>query len=122
MTTKTLADFYWISITLFVLIMTLSGVMYLFDVRFKERFTHLGLPSYLRIELAMFKLAGACVLLLPFPDFLKEWAFAGFFIVLASASIAHRCSGDGARKVMTPIWEQNAHGRAKIAPCGTKIG
>ena len=35
---------------------------------------------------------------------MKEWAFAGFFIVLASASIAHRGSGDGSRKVMTPIF------------------
>ncbi|MGB9145137.1 MAG: DoxX family protein [Acidobacteriaceae bacterium] len=104
MTTRTLTDFYWISITLFALMMAASGVMYLVDAPLKERFTHLGFPSYFRIELATFKLAGAVVLLLPFPDFMKEWAFAGFFIVLASASIAHRGSGDGPKKVITPMF------------------
>src|SRR5260370_1101899 len=100
---KMLSGFYWISITLFALMMAASGVMYLVNARFKERFTHLGFPSYFRIELGMLKLAGAVVLLLPFPDFMKEWAFAGFFSVLASASIAHHVSGDGPKKVMTPI-------------------
>ena len=60
MTTKTIAGFYWMSITLFALMMAASAVMYLIDARFKERFAHLGLPSYLRIELAMFKLADTC--------------------------------------------------------------
>lgn len=55
------------------------------------------------MELAILKLAGAAVLLLPFPDFLKEWAFAGFFIVLASALIAHLAIGDGLKKSMSPI-------------------
>lgn len=104
MTVQMLSGFYWISITLFALMMAASGVMYLFDARFKERFRHLGFHSYFRIELAIFKLAGAVVLVLPFPDFMKEWAFAGFFIVLVSASIAHHASGDGAKKAITPIF------------------
>jgi hypothetical protein len=94
---------HWLSTIPFALMMAISGVLYLVDPRFKERFTHLGLPSYFRVELAIFKFAGAAVLLLPFPDFLKEWAFAGFFIVLASAFIAHLASGDGLKKSMSPI-------------------
>jgi len=78
-------------------------VLYLTNIGFKERFGHLGFPSYFRIELALFKLAGVVVLLLPFPRFLKEWAFAGFFIVLLSAFIAHLASGDGLKKAMAPV-------------------
>jgi hypothetical protein len=102
MTTKALYFTYWTSITLFALMMATSGVLYLADPRFKERFTHLGLPSYLRVELAILKLFGAAILLLPFPRFLEEWAIVGFFIVLASACIAHLASGDGLKKAMAP--------------------
>jgi hypothetical protein len=34
---------------------------------------------------------------------LEEWAFAGFFIVLASAFIAHLATGDGVKKAIAPI-------------------
>ena len=103
MTTKSLNLTYWITTSTFCLMMAASGVLYLTSIGFKERFAHLGFPSYFRIELALFKLAGVAVLLLPFPRFLKEWAFAGFFIVLLSAFIAHLASGDGPKKAMAPV-------------------
>lgn len=102
-TTNALYMTHWVSTIVFALMMAVSGVLYLAEPRFKERFTHLGLPSYFRVELAILKLTGAAVLLLPFPDLLKEWAFAGFVIVLASAFIAHLASGDGLKKSMAPI-------------------
>ena len=103
MTTKWLNLTYWITTSAFCLMMATSGVLYLTSIGFKERFAHLGFPSYFRVELALFKLAGVVVLLLPLPRFLKEWAFAGFFIVLLSAFVAHLASGDGLKKAMAPV-------------------
>ena len=43
----------------------------------------------------MAKLLGVVLLLAPVPARLKEWAYAGFAITLASALIAHFSVGDG---------------------------
>ena len=43
----------------------------------------------------MAKLLGVVLLLAPVPARLKEWAYAGFAINLASALIAHLSVGDG---------------------------
>jgi hypothetical protein len=61
-----------------------------------EAFTHLGFPAYFfRVELSWAKLLGVVLLLAPVPARLKEWAYAGFAINLASAVIAHLAVGDG---------------------------
>jgi hypothetical protein len=62
-----------------------------------EAFTHLGFPAYFRVELSWAKLLGMALLLAPAPARLKEWAYAGFAINLASALIAHLSVGDGPR-------------------------
>jgi hypothetical protein len=64
-----------------------------------QAFAHLGFPDYFRIELAWAKLVGIVVLVIPMaPARLKEWAYAGFTIVLISALIAHLSVGDDAAK------------------------
>ena len=60
-----------------------------------EAFAHLGFPAYFRVELSLAKLLGVLLLLAPVPPRLKEWAYAGFAIDLASAVIAHLSVGDG---------------------------
>jgi hypothetical protein len=60
-----------------------------------EMFAHLGFPDYFRVELSWAKLLGVALLLAPVPARLKEWAYAGFAIILASALIAHFSLGDG---------------------------
>src|SRR5262249_11490994 len=60
-----------------------------------EAFTHLGFPAYFRVELSWAKLLGVLLMLAPVPARLKEWAYAGFAINLASALIAHFSVGDG---------------------------
>jgi len=60
-----------------------------------EAFTHLGFPAYFRVELSWAKLLGVVLMLAPVPARLKEWAYAGFAINLASALIAHLSVGDG---------------------------
>jgi len=47
------------------------------------------------VELSWVKLLGVVVLLAPVAARLKEWAYAGFAITLASALIAHFSLGDG---------------------------
>ena len=59
-----------------------------------EAFSRLGFPDYFRVELAWAKLLGVVLLLAPVPARLKEWAYAGFAIDLASALIAHLAVGD----------------------------
>lgn len=55
-----------------------------------EGIRHLGFPDYFRVELTVFKVLGALVLILPqAPARMKEWAYAGFAIVAISAAIAH---------------------------------
>jgi hypothetical protein len=62
-----------------------------------DAFTHLGFPAFFRVELSWAKLLGVAVLLAPAPARLKEWAYAGFAIDIASALIAHFAVGDGAQ-------------------------
>jgi DoxX-like protein len=83
----------------------ITGVM-LFSLykMFSPEFAHLGFPAYLRTELVVAKCLVLVVLVLPrAPLALKEWAYAGFAIVLVSASIAHLCSGDGVAHAMEPL-------------------
>ena len=62
-----------------------------------QAFTRLGFPAAsFRVELSWAKVAGVAALLVPMvPARLKEWAYAGFAINLASALIAHLSVGDG---------------------------
>src|ERR1043165_5568333 len=60
-----------------------------------EAFHHFGFPPYFRVELSLAKLIGVLLLLAPVPARLKEWAYAGFAINLASALIARVWVGDG---------------------------
>jgi DoxX-like family len=86
---------YWIVTALFCLQMSFTAYAQLRLPRVAEAFTHLGFPSYFRVELSLAKLLGVALILAPVPARLKEWAYAGFAINLASALIAHLSVGDG---------------------------
>lgn len=95
---------YWTAVGIVSLMMIFSGYLYITDPNMDEAFGHLGFPSYFRIELAIAKIIGAGVLLLPFvPSFLKEWAFAGFIITFISALIAHSANGDPTSALVGPL-------------------
>jgi hypothetical protein len=89
---------YWIATSLFALQMGFTAYAQLRLPQVAEAFTHLGFPAYFRVELSWLKVAGILVLLLPAPDRLKEWAYAGFAITLGSALVAHLAVGDDASK------------------------
>ena len=86
---------YWIVTAFFCLQMGFTAYAQLRLPQVAEMFTHLGFPAYFRVELSWVKLLGVVLLLAPVSARLKEWAYAGFAITLASALIAHFSLGDG---------------------------
>ncbi len=70
----------------------------------KGAFTHLGFPSYFRIELTVAKALGVLAFLTPgVPRKAKEFAYFGFAITLISASVAHFSVGDSVPFVVDPL-------------------
>ena len=86
---------FWIATALLCLQLSFTAYAQLTLPQVAEAFTHLGLPAYFRVELAWAKLLGVVLLLAPVPARVKEWAYCGFAITLASALIAHFSVGDG---------------------------
>jgi len=85
---------FWIATALFCLQIGFTAYAQLRLPQVAAMFTHLGFPAYFRVELSWAKLLGVVLLLAPVPARLKEWAYAGFAITLASALIAHLSMGD----------------------------
>jgi hypothetical protein len=86
---------FWIVTVAFCLQMAFTAYAELRLPQVAEAFTHLGFPSYFRVELSWAKVVGVVLLLAPVPARLKEWAYAGFAFDLVSAIIAHLSVGDG---------------------------
>jgi hypothetical protein len=93
--TKPETIIYWTITALFCLQMGFTAYGQLRLPQVAEAFVHLGFPAYFRVELSWAKFLGVMLILLPVPARLKEWAYAGFAINLASALIAHLSVGDG---------------------------
>jgi hypothetical protein len=97
-TTKRYTAAYWIVTIIFAVHMGFTAYAQLTFPEVKGAFVHLGFPSYFRVELSWAKFAGLIVLLVPgISERLKEWAYAGFAIVVVSALIAHWSVGDPPR-------------------------
>jgi hypothetical protein len=98
---------YWLTTGAVCAVMAFSAVN--FNLKeplgpMKGAFTHLGYPSYFRIELTVAKALGVLALLVPrVPRKAKEFAYFGFGITLISASIAHFSVGDPALFVIDPL-------------------
>ena len=74
--------------------MTQSAYAYLTQAAVRVECQRLGFPNYFRVELAWAKFLGVAALLAPVGPRLREWAYAGFGILLISALIAHAASGE----------------------------
>ena len=94
-TSKARTIVYWIVTALFSLQIGFTAYAQLRLPQVAEAFTHLGFPAYFRVELSLAKFLGLLLLIAPVPSRLKEWAYAGFAIDIASALIAHFSVGDG---------------------------
>jgi hypothetical protein len=92
--TKARTIVYWAITGLFCLQIGFTAYAQLRLPQVAAAFAHLGFPDYFRVELSWAKFIGLVLLLAPVPARLKEWAYAGFAIDLASALIAHFALGD----------------------------
>ncbi len=82
--------FYWISTGLFSIVILGSIWLYLTQYeRFSEGFLKLGYPSYLVYPLVVVKFLGLVAIWTRKVDWLKEWAYAGFFFNLVLSLAAH---------------------------------
>ena len=86
---------YWIVTALFSVQIGFTAYGQLRLPQVAAAFAHLGFPDYFRVELSWAKVLGVALILAPVPARLKEWAYAGFAIDIASALIAHFAVGDG---------------------------
>ena len=87
---------YWITTVMLCGIMLFSAIMYFTKYEMvKGFFEHLGHPTYIIYPLAVLKILGVIAILSRKVDWLKEWAYAGFFFDMALATAAHHFAGDG---------------------------
>lgn len=94
---------YWVSTVLVMLLGGLPAVFYFNTPAVVEGFKQLGFPPYFRIELAIGKLLGVALLLVPaVPARIKEWAYVGFGITFISAALAHGVV-EGPGKAILPL-------------------
>ena len=81
---------YWIATLLLSGIMLFSAQMYFRKTEMVEGvFRSFHYPDYLVIPLAILKITGVAVILINKIKWLKEWAYAGIFLDLVLASVAH---------------------------------
>lgn len=91
-------------------VMVFSIINFVFNDHFpfpdgpEGAFVHLGFPPYFKAELTVAKILGVLALVIPAVPFkVKEFAYFGFAITLASASIAHFGRGDSRLSVLFVI-------------------
>jgi DoxX-like family len=86
---------YWITTALLAFFIGSGGIAYVLGADFTmQGFTVLGLPGYVMRLIGVWKVAGAIMLLLPRLPRVKEWAYAGIFIDVTGAAVAHIAAGD----------------------------
>ena len=96
---------YWAATSILGAMMLFIAFNYLTNEEMKAAFVHLGFPAYFRIELAIAKIIGVIVLLIPaVPQRIKDWAYAGFAITFISAFIAHTSSVDPLSVAILPLF------------------
>ena len=94
---------FWISTGLLSLMMLFSATAYFTSEEVKQGFEQMGFSDAFRVELAIAKILGVVVLLIPaWPKIVKEWAYAGFGITFISAFIVHFSNGDPASAMVMP--------------------
>ena len=91
---------YWASTGLLCALMAFSASMYFADTEeIQKAFVSWGHPAYIVIPLAIAKILGVIAILTKQSNFLKEWAYAGFFFDMVLAGAAHWHANDGGETV-----------------------
>jgi hypothetical protein len=68
-----------------------------------DMITHLGYPVYFLIMLGIGKTIGIIVLLAPKFPLLKEWTYAGFFLIMSGAIFSHIAIGDSIAEIFPSL-------------------
>lgn len=86
---KTLNIIYWTSTIIYVLFDSVGAIAFNTQPAI-EGIRHLGFPDYFRVELAIGKMIGGILLIVPaIPHRFREWAYVGFGICGITATIGH---------------------------------
>jgi len=94
---------YWIATIWLSLGMLSTGVVQLLKTEDEvEMMTRLGYPVYFLTIIGVWKILGVVAVLIPKFPLLKEWAYAGFFIVMSGAIVSHMINGDEAKELFGP--------------------
>jgi hypothetical protein len=100
---------YWVATTAVAGELGLGGVWDIARIpSVRHLVTHLGYPSYFLVLLGTWKVLGAIALVVPRRPLLKEWAYAGTFLVYTGAMASHLTTGYdlgelGALSVLTAL-------------------
>jgi uncharacterized membrane protein YphA (DoxX/SURF4 family) len=98
---------YWIATIWLALGMVATGTGQLVKMKAgqggADMITHLGYPVYLLTLLGIWKILGLVAVLIPKFPLLKEWAYAGFFFVMAGAIFSHIAVGDSISKIFPSL-------------------
>jgi len=87
---------YWISTGIMAFIFTFSAYNYFFNYEaIAGFFDHLGFPRWVIYPLAVAKILGLVAVFSNLSDWLKEWAYAGFFFDALLALSAHYITDGG---------------------------
>ena len=95
---------YWVATVWLCLGMISTGIVQFLNVKEEaDMFSRLGYPMYLLKLLAICKFLGVVAVLIPKFPLLKEWAYAGFFFMMAGAAFSHVMNGDEASELFGPL-------------------
>jgi uncharacterized membrane protein YphA (DoxX/SURF4 family) len=93
---RTIKIIYWICLSIIILIMGFSSFLQI--MQSNEHFLHemknMGYPLYFLRFLGIAKLVGIIALLVPGFPRIREWAYAGFVIILIAASYSYLVIGE----------------------------
>lgn len=101
---KTIRIIYWASTGIIAAMMLFSGISYLTNEELKAAISGLGFPDFFRVELAIAKIIGAIVLVIPtLPLVIRQFAYFGFALTFLSAFLAHVSVNDPVSATVAPI-------------------
>jgi uncharacterized membrane protein YphA (DoxX/SURF4 family) len=95
---------YWVATSLVAFMMIPGGILQVMrNPENVEGFTRLGYPVYFMVMLGVWKLLGGVAVLVPRFPRLKEWAYAGIFFDLSSATVTNAVRDGSVGHILAPI-------------------
>jgi len=81
---------FWLATSVIIVVEGIGNIATFNKQYAKEIVYNLGYPEYFRVAMSVFKLTGVIILVVPkIPVWIKEWAYAGFFINTLFAFVSY---------------------------------